>query len=157
MKQAFLITLCITSCLTYLQAQDGSNIRYLSPNELNNDFIGSSCHIDVGRASFGGLLIDTFEIDINDQPMRFYEHRVDNGYNNWFDEQYLIRIDDYQPLITRLETSVIDSLTTDRLYVTSVLGYYMSESAPIDTITIIHHSYEWQAIAKVLIKAEKNH
>ncbi len=83
--------------------------------------------------------------------MKFYEHREDDGFNNWFKEQYLIRIEDKYKVSTRLQNSQIDSLTNDKIYLTSILSYYANES-PIDTVTIFQHWYERKNISKVLIK-----
>ncbi len=96
-------------------------------------------------------LIDTIEINVKSQKMKFYEHREDNGFNNWFNKQYLIRADDKSQTSTRLQNSRIDSLTTNKIYLTSVLSYYANES-PIDTITVFQHWYDRKNISKVLIK-----
>ncbi len=116
-------------------AQDGSNIRYYEPNKLDNTLVGKYCHIDFGQISFGGQAIDTIEINVKGQRMKFYEHRGDDGYNNWFNKQYLIRLEGKNQSSTRLQNSQIDSLTSDRIYVTSTLSYYANGS-PIDTITV---------------------
>lgn len=105
----------------------------------------------LGEISSRGQEADTLTINVHGQQMKFYEHRVDDGYNNWFTEQYLIAVTtEKQPKI-RLESSKIDSLTTDRIYVISALGYYYNES-PIDTITVVKHSYAKSNVAKVLVK-----
>jgi len=132
-------------------AQDGSNIKYYEPTNLDSSLIGQYCHVDFGKESFGGRIIDSIEIKVKGQKMRFYEHRKDNGFNNWFNEQYLIRVEDKNQVSTRLQNSRIDSLTTDKIYLTSVLSYYTDES-PIDTITVFQHWYERKNISKVLIK-----
>lgn len=74
----------------------------------------------------------------------FYEHRIDNGFNNWFKNQCLLNTDDI--LEIRLHHTIIDSLTLDKIYVSSTLSYDFNES-PIDTITLIKHSHNrimWQ-------------
>ncbi len=135
----------------FLKAQDGSNIIYYDPENLDHHLIGKFCHIDFGKESFGGLKIDTITISIEGQPMRFYEHRKDNRFNNWFEEQYLIRVEDTHNSSTRLQHSRIDSLTSEKVYVTSILSYYNNES-PIDTLTVFQHWYDRKSISKVLIK-----
>ncbi len=134
----------------WLVAQDGSNIKYYEPTNLDSSLIGKYCHVDFGEESFGGRIIDTIEIKINGQKMKFYEHRKDNGFNNWFNEQYLIRVKDKYQVSTRLQNSRIDSLASDRIYLTSVLSYYANKS-PIDTITVFKHWYDRKNISKVLI------
>ncbi len=140
-----------TLIISHAAAQDGSNISYHEPNNLDHSLIGKYCHIDFGKESFRGQAIDTIEINVNGQDMKFYEHRTDNGFNNWFNRQYLIRIGDKNHLSTRLQNSLIDSLTPNRIYVTSTLSYYTNE-APIDSITVFQHWYDRKKISKVLIK-----
>ena len=132
-------------------AQDGSNIKYYEPTNLDSSFIGKYCHVDFGNESFGGRAIDTIEITVKGQKMKFYEHREDNGFDNWFKDQFLIRVDENSQTSTRLQNSRIDSLTTDKIYLTSVLGYYVNES-PIDTITVFQHWFDRKNISEVLIK-----
>jgi len=151
MKRKIGLTVFGVFFLTCLIAQDGSNIKYYEPTNLDSSLIGKYCHVDFGKESFGGQAIDTIEIKVIGQKMKFYEHREDNGFNNWFNQQYLIRVDDKSQTSTRLQNSRIDSLTTDRIYLTSVLSYYANES-PIDTITIFQHWYDRKNISKVLIK-----
>jgi len=151
MKRKIGLTVIGAFFLTCLMAQDGSNIKYYEPTNLDSSLIGQYCHVDFGKESFGGRIIDSIEIKVKGQKMRFYEHRKDNGFNNWFNEQYLIRVEDKNQVSTRLQNSRIDSLTTDKIYLTSVLSYYTDES-PIDTITVFQHWYERKNISKVLIK-----
>ncbi|PHR46155.1 MAG: hypothetical protein COA32_11390 [Fluviicola sp.] len=132
-------------------AQDGSDIRYYESNNLDSTLIGKYCHIDFGELSSRGRVIDTLEINVIGQTMKFYEHREDDGFNNWFNKQYLIRVDTNNLLSTRLQNSKIDSLSANKIYVTSTLGYYVNES-PIDTITVFQHWYDRVNISKVLIK-----
>jgi len=147
--EKILIIICffISSSLI---AQDGSNIRYYEPDVIDNSFVGKQCHVDFGEISFRSRTVDTIEINVNGNLIRFYEHRVDDGYNNWFNEQYLVNADHKIKQI-KLQNSRIDSITKHRIYLTSTLSYYINES-PLDTITIFQHWYNKKDIAKVLIK-----
>ncbi len=138
MKRKILFTIIGNFILSCSLAQDGSNIRYYEPNKLDSTLIGKYCHIDFGKVSFGGQAIDTIDINLKGQHMKFYEHREDDGFNNWFNKQYLIRVEDNNQLSTYLQNSKIDSLTSNRIYVTSTLSYYANESS-IDTITVFQH------------------
>ncbi|KXX70863.1 hypothetical protein [Flammeovirga sp. SJP92] len=151
MKRKIGLTIIGAFFLTCLMAQDGSNIKYYEPSDLDSSLIRKYCHVDFGEESLGGRIIDTIDIKVQGQKMRFYEHRKDNGFNNWFNEQYLIRVDDRSQTSTRLQNSRIDSLTADKVFLTSVLSYYVNES-PIDTITVFQHWYDRKNISKVLIK-----
>jgi hypothetical protein len=75
-------------------AQDGSNMHYLKPNDLNSSHIGKFVHLDFGRRSFGPFHskerpLDTIDIEIDGKRRTFREHRIDDGFNNWFNDQYL--------------------------------------------------------------------
>lgn len=83
---------------TSLSAQDGSNIRYYELAKLPGSIIGKTVQIDFYCRSFAGSwrhrgadnpLRDKVVLDIDGQPVEFYEHREDDGYNNWFQDQYL--------------------------------------------------------------------
>ena len=87
MKKLILVTLITIPFLLSFIYQDGSNIAYLDTEKIDDSFKGQLCHIDFGKISFGGQKVDTIEINVSGQRIRFYEHRVDNGYNNWFNEQ----------------------------------------------------------------------
>ncbi|MFC4634026.1 hypothetical protein ACFO3O_08915 [Dokdonia ponticola] len=145
------VMILLLSIRASIFTQDGSNIRYVSPKKLNNSYIGKTCHVDFGSRSFGGQTIDTIEIEVKGQKVRFVEHREDNGFNNWFRQQYLIALPLQETFSTRLITTKIDSLDSENIYVTSTVGYYRHEYA-LDTITIVHHRYLRKNVAKVLIE-----
>lgn len=151
MKTIFTFTVIGFFFTSFLIAQDGSDIKYCEPNKLDNTLIGKYCHIDFGKESFGGLVIDTIEINVKGKKMKFYEHREDNGFNNCFSKQYLIRVEDHKNSFTRLKDTKIDSLTSDKIYVTSVLNYYTNKLL-IDTTTVFKHWYYRKNISKVLIE-----
>ena len=79
--------------------QDGSNINYVKPDELNQSHVGRTIQLDFYRRSFGSALsdapraVDKISLAINGRLMEFVEHRVDDGFNNWFSEQYLESVD----------------------------------------------------------------
>ncbi len=149
MKLFIIILLLLLSVSIF--AQDGSNIKYVTPENINNTLIGKTCHIDFGSESFRTLIVDTLEIEVKGQKIEFVEHRVDNGFDNWFDQQYLVALPLQKAYSVRLKSTKIDSLNSEKVYVTSILGYYRNES-PLDTITIIKHYYLRKNIAAVLVE-----
>ncbi len=74
-------------------AQDGSDMKYVKPSDLNDSHLGRTLHIDFFRRSFSFFGsprdLDSIEIDLDGRKSRFVEHRVDDGFNNWFKDQYL--------------------------------------------------------------------
>lgn len=132
-------------------AQDGSDIRYVNSENIDSGIVGKVCHIDVYSKSFRGLPIDTMEINVRGKKVKFIEHRVDNGFNNWFRDQYLIALPIYKNSSMRLISSKIDSLDSKNIYVTSIIGYYRYDN-PLDTITVINHDYLRENVAAILLK-----
>src|SRR4029453_8224914 len=92
-RAIMLILVADLSGLTNLKAQDGSDILYLKPNQLDTSFVGDYVHLDFFNRSFHGKPLDTVRLFFNNAPIRFVEHRVDDGFNNWFNEQSLQSID----------------------------------------------------------------
>ncbi|WP_299715110.1 hypothetical protein [uncultured Tenacibaculum sp.] len=97
MKRITLVIILIFTINSY--SQDGSDIKYVRISELDNSYIGKFAHLDFFRHSFGGTnfhnkdLSDTVKIKLNEKIIEFKEHRVDNGFNNWFSKQYLESIE----------------------------------------------------------------
>jgi hypothetical protein len=116
----FIILLCSTS----LSAQDGSNIRYAKVNQLDASLIGEYIHIDFHKRSFGGIQLDTIVLEINNQQIKFVEHRQDNGYTNWFNEQYLQQVGDVNKGTMRIVRSRLNKINSDSIEVTYDIEYY---------------------------------
>ncbi len=99
-------------------AQDGSDIKYVPIYELDNSYVGKLVHLDFYNRSFGGIKLDDKEltdkvtIELENIKIEFSEHRVDNGHNNWFSEQYLEStefIDGYKIRISMCKIKEIES------------------------------------------------
>lgn len=99
-------------------AQDGSDIKYVSVSHLDNSYIEKLVHLDFYNRSFNVLtfgdkvLTDTVTIELESKGIEFSEHRVDNGLNNWFSEQYLEStefIDSYKIRVTMCQIKEINS------------------------------------------------
>lgn len=71
-----------------LKAQDGSNMYYIDIDNIDSTQVGKFVHLDFGEKSFLNNQRDTVSLAFKGYK-RFREVRADNGYNNWFYEQYL--------------------------------------------------------------------
>jgi hypothetical protein len=120
---SFLFTCLGTFC------QDGSNIMYYKSDGIDSTFIGSYVHFDFYKNSFRGKHLDTVNISLYGKAtIEFLEKRKDNGYNNWFDEQYLESIKTFDSLkivITKFRIDKIDSLNFETLVFAE---YYSNDS-----------------------------
>src|ERR1700690_3982461 len=74
-------------------AQDGSDMRYIPIKKIDKSFIGKFAHLDFYNNSYYGAKLDTVLIIVDSKPIRFIEHRVDDGLNQWFSQQYLFSLD----------------------------------------------------------------
>ena len=93
-----LAVLCVTAC-TVSFGQDGSDMYHVEPDKVDESYIGRLTHIDFYRDSFGcnyyrgkkqdESKCDKISLNINNEQVEFKEHRVDDGFNNWFKDQYL--------------------------------------------------------------------
>ena len=120
-----LITIFILIQVGYLFGQDGSNINYLEPEKLDESYVGQIVQIDFYRKSRGlnrskdgdggGYNIDKVLLDIDGKQVEFIERRQDNGFNNWFSEQYLetadkkIRIKEFKILKVEEEAILVEA------------------------------------------------
>lgn len=84
-----ILLLKFTGCF----GQDGGDMNYVKPQNLDKSHIGRQLHIDFNRNSFASYddkrELDTVKIKVNGRNTDFIEHRVDDGYNNWFSRQFL--------------------------------------------------------------------
>lgn len=122
MKKIILLILTFT---VKVIAQDGSDIKYVKMLDLNNSYVGKMVHLDFYNRSFGGNnnLSDKVNIKLENKQIEFLEQRVDNGYNNWFLEQYLEStefIDSYKIRITMCK---IEEIKSDSIKVILFLEY----------------------------------
>lgn len=108
----------------YAAAQDGSDMRYLDMAKVDSSIVGQRVHLDFYRnSSFytwafgrGEKVVDKVSLDIKGKQVEFIEHREDDGFNNWFRDQYLesldkkIRITEFKVL--KVEKKTIKVLAT---------------------------------------------
>jgi len=125
-------------------------MNYLKPEKLNGSHVGRRLHLDFYRESSGwgyrfgkDRNVDKVFLEINGKQLDFIEHREDDGFNNWFSEQYLessdkkVRIREFKLLQVKKETIV-------------VVGYLNIEPFKQE------FTFKKTDIAQVLLKATKD-
>ena len=148
----FIFMLAAINCI----AQDGSDMRYISPKKLNKSFIGQFAHIDFYNNSHFGLKLDTISISIGEKPIKFIEHRVDDGFNSWFAEQYLYSLDTLEGCFIKIVKCKIDSIKTDSILVTNYLEFYDANN--LEIVKKTQQQKDWfkkGIIFMVLIKSKQ--
>ena len=113
----FMISVILLTFCSFCNGQDGSDIKYYTTSALDSSFIGKEVHLDFYHRSFGGRHLDTITITLFNRQIRYLERRVDNGYNNWFSEQFLESIDSSEGMKTRINSWTILTITTDSIQV----------------------------------------
>lgn len=104
----------------HLFGQDGSDINYIKPNELDKQYIGRRLHLDFHQRSFGlrdKRLLDKIIVEINGKKVIFIEHRKDDGYNNWFSQQYLESVEKVNGLSLRIKEFELLEIDKDNILV----------------------------------------
>jgi hypothetical protein len=149
----FIVSLLI---VCELHAQDGSNIIYKRVKQLGKSDINRFVHLDFYRNSFRTKSRDTIIINFGNKPIKFIEHRQDDGYNNWFREQYLESVKNEDGTSIRITQSCIDRIRKDTLYVTNYYEFFDKEMNPIaGKSEIMKGKYPTKIIYGVLIDADR--
>lgn len=128
--RVLVITIFILGSVGFLFGQDGSNINYVKPEDLSDSQIGRIVQIDFYRKSRGllgnkqgGMDIDKVQLDIDGKQVEFVEHREDDGFNNWFSEQYLetadkkLRIKEFKLLKIEEKTILVEAHLTAKPFI----------------------------------------
>lgn len=140
-------------------AQDGSDIRYKDIQQIDSTYAGKFVHLDFYNRSFGAFnvknkdLNDTINIQLNNKKINFKEHRVDNGYNNWFSQQYMESVDVIDGYKIRIVKSKIKEVKKEIITVILFLEY-RDENGEINDkkSDTIEHKFPKKIITEVLVK-----
>ena len=149
----FLITLTIG---TTLRGQDGSDILYGKVDRLDESYLGDFVHLDFYNRSFRAMAIDTISIVVEGKLIKFVEHRKDNGFNNWFDRQYLESLEKTDGLTIKVVKCRLDKMTTDSVFVTSFLEYFKDEKLLPHRSNEIANEFPRTIIAEVLVSEDSH-
>jgi hypothetical protein len=127
----YTITVLLLLSRFFCSGQDGSDMYYIKTDRLDSSFTGKFAHLDFYKRSFRGRSIDTVVIDIDNKPVKFAEHREDNGYDNWFARQYLESVSITGDVKIRMTKWLITAVTEDSIGVTGFFEYYNSQNKPV--------------------------
>jgi hypothetical protein len=91
------------------------------------------------------LNIDKVLIDIDGKQMEFVEHRKDDGFNNWFSQQYLESVDSVNGKKIRIKEFKLVAIRKENIL---VLGYFTEKPFAREL------SFKKNEIAELLFKDE---
>ena len=138
------------------KSQDGSDMRYINIEDVDTSYIGKTVHIDFCSRSFASRKRDTITILVNNKPVLFIEHREDDGFNNWFNRQYMESLERLGTEKLRIEMSVIKGVTKDSIFVTSYFNFYKSNGQPAhDGVFTQDYSFAKKGISEILLKSSR--
>ena len=134
--------------------QDGSNILYVKVDSLHKYF-NKTIQVDFKRLSRGTHVLDTVSLAFKGVSIKFIEHRQDNGYNNWFFQQYLESLDSIGRFHLRLIKSTLTAIKRDEISVINYFNFYDEHGNSLLDVPIEDpNSYRKQSIIEVLVLAE---
>lgn len=145
-------------------SQDGSDMNYLKPEKLTKKDVGKWVHLDFGNRSFmTGYDMnhykqrrgDSVSVELDGQQVVFVEYRSDDGYNSWFNDQYLETDELFDGLKIRWLKNKLLSIDGDDLKVEAYFQYYTPTGNPIRDKTLAKElTFKKVTIAEVLEKNE---
>jgi len=131
-------------------AQDGSDIKYIKPQAVDTSVIGHYVHFDFFKDSHYGQSIDTIVITIDNRPVKFFEVRTDDGFNQWFHHQSLQSVDKYEGQTIKISQCRLDSITTKSFLVTMYVDYYANDKLLKHKSRLIKYWFNKKDIVRVL-------
>ncbi len=155
--RSFTILVTFLTFYSFCKGQDGSDIIYYKTSALDSFFIGKEVHLDFYNRSFGGRVIDTIVVEINNKPIRFIEHRKDNGYNNWFSQQFLSSLDTLPNMRnTKIVSWVIVDITKDSIQVKPNFSFTFRQGILLDTkFSEVTFWFKKSIIKEILLKTKQ--
>lgn len=140
-------------------AQDGGDMGYFKPADLDKSFEGYSVHLDFGKQSrkmYSDNAVDEeFDFDVKGRKIKFREHRADDGYNNWFRDQYLESVAPVDGKSLRLKHFELLEVKKKEFRVKAffVFADKDGEELPKESFTA-DYDFKKSEIAKVLVESK---
>ena len=152
MKNIFLALLFILAIVGKSYSQDGSNIRYVKTKNIDSTYIGQFVQFDFYKRSFGDKNKDTITLIIDSNPILFIENRSDDGYENWFSNQYLQSFEKQDGEILHVSKFKLDKVLESSFHVTMYVEYYNLEDKLIPNKSLqLEYVFDKENILEVLI------
>lgn len=154
------VTFVILIQCGFLFGQDGSDMNYVKPAQLNDSYVGRRLHLDFGQRSFGAdryqanKPLDTIFIEVNGKKVKFIERRVDDGYNNWFSEQYLESVEKTDGLTLIIKEFELLKINKNDILVKAFFIVNKADQALPDKSFTKDLSFEKKEIIEFLFKAK---
>jgi hypothetical protein len=136
--------------------QDGSDTRYFKTGGIDSSLVGEYIQLDFYNRSFGNRKIDTVTITIEDRPIRFKEVRKDDGFNNWFSQQYLQSVDKVNNQTIRISQFKLQGVTPTSFLVTMDVEFYDANNKRLrDRFKRLKYEFDKKDIVEVLVKSRQ--
>lgn len=145
-----IIFIVLTLFFIPVLAQDGSDIQYLNIEKVDSSLIGEFIQLDFRNRSFGSFARDTVSIAFKGFS-DFKEIRNDNGFNNWFHEQYLESIEIKDGLKLRIQKMKLLNISKDSIKVKLFGHLFENEEEVFSPFLIDTLSFYKGEIVEVLL------
>ncbi len=120
MKKIKLITFLIIT--NFINAQDGSDISYVDVNKIDSSLIGKYIQVDF----YNKFKTDTINLKFK-EFVKFKEIRNNDGFNNWFSQQYLESINTKNGLKMRIQKMKLLDVSKESIKVKLFGHHYINE------------------------------
>jgi hypothetical protein len=148
-------TLLLLTLAYPLLSQDGSDIMYYPADKIHSGLEGKTAYIDFYRWSYRGrhTLPDTVTLRIEEKALKFVEHRRDDGFNNWFAEQYLEHVQDSAAgMVIHVEKFSIEKVHRKYIAAKAHLKFYHKNETVPSTKEIMY-TFDRKIIGGLLVQA----
>jgi hypothetical protein len=137
-------------------AQDGSDTRYYKTFAVDSSLVGQYIHLDFYNRSFASSKTDTVTITIDDKPIRFEEVRKDDGFNNWFSQQFLQSVGKVNNQTIRISKFKLDSVKPTSFVVTMYVDFFDGNNNLLNNESRrLQYQFDKRIIVEVLVKSKQ--
>ena len=160
LTESFGISLLFILLTSLSFGQDGSDMRYVKTDLLTNKEVGKWVHLDFENNSFAldgsrQRQVDSITVEIDGKKVTFLEHRGDDGFNNWFKQQYLESTDTFEGLKIRWVKNKLLSIDGNEIKVDAYFHYYTpTDNSYRDKAFTKEMSFKKELISVILVWTE---
>lgn len=143
----------------FILGQDGSDMKYIESEKLDDSYIGRKLHLDFNQRSFAmfgsNRPLDKVIINVNGKKVQFIEHRVDDGYNSWFSQQYLESVEEIESLKLRITEFELLKVNKESIVVKGFFNFINKQKQVLQQKSFTQElSFKKKDITEFLFKAK---
>ena len=134
-------------------------MKYIESEKLDDSYIGRKLHLDFNQRSFAmfgsNRPLDKVIINVNGKKVQFIEHRVDDGYNSWFSQQYLESVEEIESLKLRITEFELLKVNKESIVVKGFFNFINKQKQVLQQKSFTQElSFKKKDITEFLFKAK---